>query len=893
MRAPMTLGILAWSVCGCVRVVVGGPGAGPHIDEVAVEPQREAPQGAGSLTCGFSGDVLVVRGSGWDPATVQVRIGGTELVRVSADEGEVRGAVPLQAVEGDITVLAGDRASAPAAQRFCHLGPGHLPAPAFQGVVEPRVTILASGPGGMPCPPTPSTGTGAGTCATTDGGVDPHCTLLEGERHAVSVSFALGSTFSVTDPLFVARVYPEVGASQVSEVARLSAGERVRIPHATASHGEPFAPQLFMPSFHDDPAGVVVQEEVVHEQGFSSRILVGGAPVFSRGSQDNAFIMPQLMLTDAYGVALVASVDATVGRAVTAQLLQLDGTLLEEVDLSGRVLVAASLVSARWLGQSRGAAVVAITRDAGLTPSTLYLDILTRNDTGAAQIVHGVPLTEDSCDSPLLPAGAAAGCHTCVRASLERAGAANAVPQELAPLAPFLFLAAPMRPLTPLQETSEALCGVGIVPQPILGRLPWAMQLLASDQEVRVAAVAVLPECSAEAARIALVPSIAGQRPRQLWLVENNSVSIHPTRTVYAQVHADPVVPVFYAIPSSGGRVDMVDQTGALARSAHVLGTPALALPYPSDADGLLVAWPALLGRMDATGNIVQHASMDLPLGVAAEQDAGGNLVGVWRPERTGGSASPNAMTLVGTAPGDGFGQPVRSVAMPAVAFAAPLTRVGQWLVSLAWRQGSPAGPAGCDPVLVAVDVESSTGTADLGCNAVGAMAETAQPTLYGVFRASGVELTSLPYRLDAFDMTAAQPTALPLPYFPANVAPHPAGGVVGVFVDPASFSLRMGHLSVAFAAVPPDTYREFTTQPAPFIDPPLAVSPDGRRLYAGLEDLVMTFELVHDDTGALADARVLGQVPVRGVPAALAMDPSGSRLVYLAPETQEVGLVR
>lgn len=218
-------------LAGCPRLVT--PGGGVVIDAVSVEPVRGRTHAAVDEVCGFSGDTLVVRGTGWDPATAQLRVGATALKLASATAGELRGVVPTEATAGDITVVSGNRASPPAARRFCHLGPGHLADPRFRGIVEPRLTIMASGVAGLPCPPVglssgrscatdaPDAGAGpADAGAQPDAGNNPHCDYLDSQRHTVAVAFGLGATFTASDPIFVARMVPQVGQATRSAPRR-------------------------------------------------------------------------------------------------------------------------------------------------------------------------------------------------------------------------------------------------------------------------------------------------------------------------------------------------------------------------------------------------------------------------------------------------------------------------------------------------------------------------------------------------------------------------------------------------------------------------------------------------------------------------------------------------
>ncbi|MEW5851283.1 MAG: hypothetical protein AB2A00_21020 [Myxococcota bacterium] len=894
-----TLGVVVILGTGCPRVLLPSAerddaGPRPHIEHVTVAERSLGGDGGTARPCAYAGDTLVVTGGGWDVATVRLRVGSIELDLEGVTTEELRAVVPADLPEGEITVLSGPRASEPYVQSFCYLGVGHPPAPSFIGEAEPRLVIMASGVGSAQCAPiNPATGLPCGLPPNPDGGVlpvqDPACRVAAETQGAVAVTFGLGSTFAVNDPIYQARVYPLVGYSEVGQLPALRNDEFARLSHAAIPYASPST--FSWPDEADAQPGVLVHEGVTLDltaTHFRTHLLGAGQEVLNASTLAGNIILPYLLVTPEKALALGVSSDG-VGFAYSLQAYDADGPGEVVQTFPGELPLAAGVLPGSWLAAPGLSMVAHLSRrplQGGVRLRVLLVDATTGEVLPEAQQVGPVDL------QPCAPGDE--GCARCASYFAGRGEVASETPMELVPFYTGAMVAVPMRPLSPVAPANEPVCAVFDA----LGQ-PYVVEL--TSQVFRAVTAAALPDCNLAASTVAVVPRLYGEPRAELWMFnQQDTMQIVPTRTMYAALHVDPVTPTFYAIPESGGRVDVLDRNGTLVRSASVLGAPWDAWPMSRERGGVLVIYPTMLMHADSSGQVLSSRLVRMPYSAAVETDERGAPAAVW-------AAQPrNVQTVAGTnfyqvdllrydvtATGADFGKESTRLGLPDVWVTGALPRVVTEEFALVHYFGvaNNNGNA-CQQAAVGAEADwvelvprdGSSGTL-VACNALQGLHDPVREVLYIVEQRPG---EAVPFFLRTWDVSGGTPVELAeQALFPMSGAILPGGGLLGVFFKLQSFSFELGLLDVDAARQP--VYRVLEAD-APFSQVPLVASPDGRRLYAGTEGNIIEFAI--EGEGDEMRLRSLSQVKVAGTPVGLRMDPQGTRLVYVTRDEQTVGLV-
>ncbi|MEW5848263.1 MAG: IPT/TIG domain-containing protein [Myxococcota bacterium] len=252
MRArvvPLAVVVMVLGACPrLVTVELGGPeeppppssdaGPEPVITEVTVSPRRsvDLDGGAGTLAA-YAGDLLTVTGAHWSTSAVQLKVGEEVVPLESVSDTQLTAVVPVGMRSGPLRVVSGERSSRVPGPTLVYLGRGHVPVPTDLGVVDPRITITASGTAGT-------------RCARAPDGVDAGATPYDAEcaRYKAPQQMALTFSFGAV-PQFAGEQYAAIVQAFGGAVgmARLSLSDEIRV----VSGLQPYVPDLDNPSLHD------------------------------------------------------------------------------------------------------------------------------------------------------------------------------------------------------------------------------------------------------------------------------------------------------------------------------------------------------------------------------------------------------------------------------------------------------------------------------------------------------------------------------------------------------------------------------------------------------------------------------------------------------------------
>jgi hypothetical protein len=961
------VGVLLLAACVRPAIPAGGSGPGrPTVTETWVLERRPVPGGwdggaRPDLTCGFLGDTVVVTGEGWDPDTAEVEVSGVTLDRVTARaQGELRATITWCFPEGPVAVVSHGKRSQPSAARLCCLGPGHPVSPTFRGVTEPSITINAASVAGAPCSPWER-----GAAAQEAAG---HCGDLARLAEVVGVSFTLGPTQTFKDPVFVSRLHPMLGLSEMAELPRRDGGaDWARLVNAAVPYGtlaelwgaeedggvRPVTAYPHVATVEgvilDSDGGLAMRVWLGDRLRATSTVQADGGPT-APGTWGR--LVPPLARHRDHWLAMEGRVGTQGEVGYVLHWLPHNGTgqgdatwaRPRSIPVATGVIPSSRIQGLLGAGLPPGVIHVTVARavapDAspslevnlvafpdGEQPPRALCDETTGCDQGGAQ-VPWLTLTARNClGRP--------DCLACVRELSSRLPVDQASLLEVASLDPDTVVFLPGRPPTPQYTERSAVCG--------LSRAPQGVGLFGmSPGQLSVSAGTVLPPgepawqpqpdggwLAVEDPALLVVPVRGATAPEpELWRIGLASgMQVLPARQAYASLLAEPGGTRLFAFPATGGRVDVLNLEGRLLRSVSVLGTPGDVLPLSGQDAPILAVYPHLVVRMDAAGRVTHHRSGDFSMPVLWTSHGGNSAEQVWV-ARLGGAQGASALSVArvdlrsGPAFGDAQEWPTGVEALWARPVATrerdgAVTSVILLVVQAAadfLGLSCPAGESHAQPShvfwLAEVDVTGAGGQVPrvLNCNAMDAVADVEAGLVYVLDILSppapadgGVPDTSTDTNVVTvvLDLTGTDTRARVVSgsRIPVAIVPEPGVGMVGVFFSEASFEYELGRW--LHPAHCPDFGDEGTPElcfehwgPAPFAEGSLVLSPDGTRLYVGVQDAITVQELRRPaDGGPLTPGRA-SQVAVRGKPTRMVMDPAGARLMYVSREDQVVGLV-
>jgi hypothetical protein len=379
------------------------------------------------------------------------------------------------------------------------------------------------------------------------------------------------------------------------------------------------------------------------------------------------------------------------------------------------------------------------------------------------------------------------------------------------------------------------------------------------------------------------------------------------TDAYYVGLWAEPGAPAAWAVRETGEMVDVLTPDGIRAGSVSALGAPLLAWPLPHPGQVGMVR-PGFVLLTDITGQPIWSHPVPTMRGgrVALERGAQGQGVAAWWSTaeiQDPRSTTPQVHRLFRLDPAQGFPapEPVEVWTSPPVSkdsqAVLPLmvtgshvvvTHVGQgavaqeacgdrrpatWLARLPWDGVQVPGDTLPEPV---------ARTCDTG---VVAFEEQAQRVVV-----LGKEREGMVARV--VDLAGPAPVTWTLRGIPMSAVVLPSGAILGIVKGAA---VKFG----CYPAAPPppgESARWLELGPAPFMRAVMALSPDGTRLFAGVEEAVVELLLppMWEDGCPLPDMppHVISRTPVEGTPSALEFDEGGGRLVWVDAEGHKVGVV-
>jgi hypothetical protein len=442
-----------------------------------------------------------------------------------------------------------------------------------------------------------------------------------------------------------------------------------------------------------------------------------------------------------------------------------------------------------------------------------------------------------------------------------------------------------------------------------------------SELGVPVLTATTSPRADPQDSVLAMVP-IVGQPRREVWTYSAREGLVRtPARTDYVSLHADPTFRNLYAIPRAGGRVDVLDLQGRLTDTVSVLGSPldAWLVPAagdracagegggpPEDVAEVVVVYPQVVLRVDVSGaprgDAVLVSTPALPV---LEEEPGVPPPAFWTADAEGtGDGEGWRLTKVRRiqVTPERFGQPTRVITITGAPDATgatldarffPVARHGERLF-LQEEETSTIDPQGV------AQGSARVGWVETGQAAPDSQAVQVVPGIaYGFVMAVDPVLNRLYFvniaggGLDpssistgVLDLSATPPAVMGAPAgtLPAciSMVVLPGRGVLGLFFDPLSWEVELGHVDA--------TLRYRRVGDAPAVQAALALSPDGRRVYAGVEGSILELAITEEADGL--GAHVVSQTPVQATPHVVRVDPTGRRLVYTDASRQVVGRV-
>jgi hypothetical protein len=476
----------------------------------------------------------------------------------------------------------------------------------------------------------------------------------------------------------------------------------------------------------------------------------------------------------------------------------------------------------------------------------------------------------------------------------------DAPPRQLVPVWPGHFLVLPPSGGDPLERTASEMCVLEL-------GLP-SVEPMGID--FPVSAAAVFPSSTpGEPIRVFLIRDDNGPTREILFFDSRDGFGLAPTRTSYAALHVDPILPLVYALPVSGGRVDMLTRDGSLVSTASVLGPPVDGWPLDQEDGRVLLVNGAGAMLVDRSGMPSQfEPSVFLPAATLLEGEPGRNPVAAWTVvsgeespvgyllrtplDLDSGRVEPFQLMaqLDSDLPGGSILRRLQPVALDpdGMVFQVVADIPGGGVLRLARTPPvtEPVPPGGTG-VLTLAAFPAPGGTNSFVSH------DPRNRWLY-VNTYLGDHNTVLQRLSLAPDGVTTTVTGDGVPRVTALAAAVlPSGVLVGTFV---TNNVELGAVDVA------GRYRRLLEGSPPFGEASLVVSPDGRRLYAGVENGVV--EVALDAAGedvlcldAAAEVpvcpRVLQVIPFTGRPDVLRVSHSGSTLLVLDAARQSIHLLR
>ncbi|MBI5497226.1 MAG: hypothetical protein HY904_19590 [Deltaproteobacteria bacterium] len=524
-------------------------------------------------------------------------------------------------------------------------------------------------------------------------------------------------------------------------------------------------------------------------------------------------------------------------------------------------------------------------------------------ETCAAQVAC---MLDPACaDRAECPAGGCTATAACARSLCPTEPCGNGqecgrpsddAPGELSPLVPGSLLVHPGRALSPFQAPPEPVCTF----ETFRGRLlPFGLD------GYYVSSAATL---SADGTHH-LVARPAGGTERILLVMDLETLgfSVVSASAAYADLLAVAGAPLLFGIPAEGGQVHVLDERAQFRFALNVLGPATHAFPRPRSDGRVLVLHPGFVLELDGNGGVERHAFHGAPLAAPQlPEQPGAAPSALWavRPLEVG----PPELVQVSLAD-DTFGEVSAAGTLPADSLPEGRALGDAFLGAVAtgdtvFLNVSTGATAECDQDAQVVAVRpSATGTGDVTWSPVAGTCGGAITAFNPVDR-TGLVVVPVEggYQTDIVGETGGTWHTLDrrIPQIAFGAAPRPAGGFVGLFAADVGGAARLelGLVAPATADAGPPYQRLMDAETS---DAVMVVSPDGQRLYVGGLDRVLEVELVERcrdaDAGAGCAPWELRAEPRRAIAIDgrahhLAVDPEGTRVVYVDLERQSVGVL-